>query len=199
MKRLLAILMAALSVTTCSVSPEETPGLCSLSCGSAKITAADPNFKILSNTSDLSYTCSASQANQALNPSLIYFTIVQAISPLQNNGDNAGGDGATEGSSGEAYNQPVPSASIEPIVNGLLSDEESDNVNSPLVDGVRVPIRYQGISTPSSDWCSDSCGVVGVEVAFRCPAVGESAENTVQIHSGALFSETVKISVSTQE
>ena len=37
MKRLLAILMAALSFTTCSVSPEEIPGLCSLSCGSARL------------------------------------------------------------------------------------------------------------------------------------------------------------------
>lgn len=189
MIRFFVTLILAISFTTCSVSPADTPGLCTLSCESAKIVGNDPTYKIISNSNDLVYTCSANQANQALNPTLVYFTIVNTIDQVN-----------IDGTVGEnPYNQPVPFGSIEPVVNGLMSDEESDNVNAPLIDGVRVPIRYQGVATPQSDWCSDSCGVVGVEVAFRCPAAGESSENTLQIHSGALFSETVSISVTTDE
>ena len=189
MIRFFVLLLGAMSFTTCSVSPEDTPGLCTLSCESAKIVGSDPSFKIIKNSNDMQFTCSANQANQALNPTLVYFTIVRSIEQI-----NVDGTVGTD-----PYNQPVPYGSIEPVVNGLMSDEDSDNVNSPLIDGVRVPIRYQGIATPQSQWCSDSCGVVGVEVAFKCPAAGESAENTLQIHSGALFSETVLISVSTDE
>ena len=155
--------------------------------------------EITNNTEDLTYSCSSANAGLALNPTLIYFTITRDIAQVQTEASDAesGEGGGTE--EGMVYNQPVPYASIEPVVNGIMSDEETDNPNSPLIDGVRVPIRYQGIATPSSDWCSDSCGVVGVEVAFRCPAAGETAQNTVQIHSGALFSKPVNINVTTEE
>ena len=179
--------------TTCSVSPEETPGLCSLSCGSAKIGGSDPTMKIVANSPvTQSFTCNAGSANQPINPTLIYFTVAKSIEEVRNDG---AADNPVEATT---YNQPVPFVSIEPVVNGLLSDEDSDNPNAPRVDGVRRPIRYQGVATPASDWCSDSCGVVGVEVAFRCPGVGETQVNTVQVHSGALFSEPVSITVQTQ-
>ena len=44
------LIIGAVMFTTCSVSPEETPGLCSLTCGSAKIGGSDPTMKILANS-----------------------------------------------------------------------------------------------------------------------------------------------------
>ena len=198
MYKILFMVLCGLLFNTCSVSPEENPGLCSLTCDSAKIVGNDPGYKITPKTEDITYLCSASSAGQPLNPTLLYFLVSKDISAEEQTETEAE-DGTTTTTEGTVYEQPSPYASIEPIVNGLTSDEESDNPNSPTVDGVRVPIRYKGIATPSSDWCSDSCGVVGLEVAFTCPSAGESQENTVSIHSGALFSEPITITVTTED
>ena len=84
------LLLGAMSFTTCSVSPEDTPGLCTLSCESAKIVGSDPSFKIIKNSNDMQFTCSANQANQALNPTLVYFTIVRSIEQVNVDGTVGG-------------------------------------------------------------------------------------------------------------
>ena len=192
------ILFSSLIFTTCSVSPKETPGLCTLTCGSASIAASDPSYKIAAKSSDMNFLCSSSSAGQALNPTLIYFAVSKDIQAEDQSTDGDVADGSNETGEG-TYSQPVPYASIEPVINGIMSDEDSDNPNSPVVDGARVPIRYKGVATPSSDWCSDSCGVVGLEVAFSCPPAGETSINTVAVHSGALFSETINVTVTTED
>ena len=82
MIRFFVLLLGAMSFTTCSVSPEDTPGLCTLSCESAKIVGSDPSFKIIKNSNDMQFTCSANQANRSSKPnlSLLYYREIDRAS-----------------------------------------------------------------------------------------------------------------------
>jgi hypothetical protein len=66
----------------------------------------------------------------------------------------------------------VPNVSIRPIVLGP--------VDTSFGEG-----SYLGVTTPVSDFCSDSCGVVTVTVRGQCPPI-EQSEVSVGIVSGAL-------------
>ena len=78
--------------------------------------------------------------------------------------------------SGDTMTTTVPNVSIEPQVIGL--------VDTSIGSG-----SYLGVKTPTTDFCSDSCGIVSVTIVGVCPSA-QSSEITVGIRSGALSTES---------
>jgi hypothetical protein len=168
------LMMSLINVALgCSYKPED-PGLCKLNCSSAIIGSNDVPLSMKLQSATNSVTCSAAAAGQVINdPFFAQFLVAEAF--------DAGGD--TPGQ------RPVPFISIEPIVNGLRSDLPEHNPNVEINGNIFTPARYKGIITPKDNWCSDTCGVVTVEVAAVCPPPGSSSEISIQMHSGALYSD----------
>ncbi|SME93289.1 hypothetical protein [Pseudobacteriovorax antillogorgiicola] len=171
---------SAILLYSCSEEPED-PGLCNLNCSSAIIGPIEGSIEIMAQSSGV--TCAAGAQLTALNdPLTFYFRMIETF-------DNDGTDKIL----------PKPSVSIEPIVNGLMSEEAIHNPNVVIDGDTFTPARYKGIITPSSNWCTDACGVATIEVFPLCPPAGETSTVNVQIHSGALFSEPASVTIQTQD
>jgi len=181
--RLVLTVMLSYFVGSCAYEPED-PGLCKLNCSKAIIGVNDRPMKIELKTATQGITCNAERAGQSLNdPLLAHFLIYESF----NDGVENGGK------------RPVPNLSIEPIVNGLRSELPEHNPNVVIEGNNFIPARYKGIVTPKSNWCSDSCGIVTLEVFARCPPTGFSSDVGIQIHTGALYSDEAIFGVNTQD
>ncbi len=186
MRRLILTLVAIISAS-CQYEPEQ-PGLCKLSCSKAAITGNDAAIQIQRKSSDLALTCSAAAEGQDIEePFVAQFLIGEVFTGVTDDTEEI---------------RPIPSVSFEPIVNGLRSDDPTRSPNTTIVNNQITPARYKGIVTPKDNWCTDTCGVATIEVFARCPPTGATSELTVQIHSGANFSDdenTATFTVSTLE
>lgn len=160
-------------LAACSYQPED-PGQCKLVCGSAIIAGNDPQFSIELKTGLVATECGTAMAGNAVGPYRTEFLIGEAIK--DQNGANAG-------------IRPVPNLSIEPIVVG----------NRPTVNNENdADSRYKGLLTLRDNWCSDACGVVTLDTVGLCPGPGASDELSIQIHSGALFSNPAVYKIATK-
>jgi len=161
-------------ITACSYQPED-PGQCKLICGSAIIGGNNPEFSIVLKTAKITTECGATAAGSPSGPYRAEFLIGEAIK------DQNGADAGV---------RPVPNISVEPIIVG----------NRPTVNNENdTDSRYKGLLTLKDNWCSDACGVVTMDTVGLCPAVGGSDELSIQVHSGALFSDPASFPISTKE
>lgn len=166
----------------CAEEPED-PGLCRLSCGKARIGPIEAEIRAVQITQDL--VCPVAAALQPLSEPLMFqFVVSETI------------DGTLIG---EDHVVPLSNVSFDPIVIGFRSGLPEHNPNVTIEGDVYTPSRYKGIVTPSDNWCSDACGVATVEIVPVCPPPGESSEIGVQIHSGALYSESYEVTISTAD
>ena len=166
----LSLAMAA----ACSYQPED-PGQCKLVCGSAIIGGNNPEFSIALKTGVVKTECGATAAGSAVGPYRTEFLIGESIKD-QNNA--------------AAGVRPVPNISIEPIIVG----------NRPTVNNENdTDSRYKGLLTLRDNWCLDACGVVTLDTVGQCPGVGASDQLSIQLHSGALFSEPALFNIETKE
>ncbi len=179
MKRLIWTLLA---LTSCSYQPEDA-GLCKLNCSKAIIGSNDPGMSIKLQSSTSNIICSAANANKDSVPIVAQFLVSEKVAT--NSGDGQ---------------RPVPNLSFDPIVNGARSTSERNVINAGKIEGTDVyeNIRYIGIPTPSSNWCSDSCGVATIEVTPLCPPSGKDSEVSIQLHTGPLYSDPVTFKISTE-
>jgi len=167
-------------LTACSEEPED-PGLCSLNCNKAIIGPIEAQILAVQATQNI--VCPASLAlGPVPDPLLFQFVISSTYDTIIDP---------------TSKQMPLPSVSIEPIALGLRSSLPEHNPNVSINGNIFTPARYKGIVTPASNWCSDSCGVVAVELVALCPPPGESSDITVQIRTGSLFSEPYNVTVST--
>ena len=167
-------------VSSCSEEPED-PGLCSLNCSKAIIGPVEANIDIMAQSAGV--TCAAAAANTSLtDPLTFYFRVADVF-------ENDGGERIL----------PIPNVSIEPVVNGIMSELPEHNPNVVIEGNTFTPARYKGIITPQSNWCSDACGVATMEVFAVCPPPGETTTVSVQLHSGSLFSEPATVTIQTQD
>lgn len=148
-----------LSLNGCSKKPDDA-GFCSLNCRNAIIGSSDAVFSISSLDPEQVIQCET-EGN--------FSRPVQAKFAIN---ENLGDDEVV-------LNRPVPYISIVPNVFGVLAD--IDDPNPELI--------YRGILTPKSNWCSDTCGVVTVEILPYCPKTGTSNKIVVSVHSGPLASK----------
>lgn len=166
---------------SCSYKPED-PGLCKLNCTDAIIGSNDVPLSMSLKSNTNAITCSAAAAGQVINdPFFAQFLIAESF----DSGAEIPGQ------------RPVPFISVEPIVNGLRSDLPEHNPNVEINGNIFTPARYKGIITPKDNWCSDSCGVVTLEVAAVCPPAGSSSDVSIQMHTGALYSDIATFTVTT--
>lgn len=136
------------------------PGICKLNCSGAVVASNDLVFSLRATTTNVALSCTAPGNFQR--PIEAKFQIVQ----------NTGSQEAPRPT-------PVPAASIAPIVYGDLA---------PVADPNPEDI-YQGILTPKSDWCTDTCGVVTLQLLPLCPATGQVTTTTIAMTSGPLSSD----------
>lgn len=153
------IFIILLLVMSCAKKPSQ-PGMCNLDCNQAIIVGNDNAFTIRASTTNLTLQCNA--------PGNFNRPIEAKFLVSQNTG------------TAEAPRPtPVPFASVNPVVYGALAPVEDPNPE---------PI-YQGILTPKSNWCSDSCGVVTMQLLPVCPPTGQLTQVTVALDSGPLQSD----------
>jgi hypothetical protein len=92
----------------------------------------------------------------------------------------------------------VPKAGIgfEPFVYGQVAVEKSGQGYNPTDKSV-TPFKFAGVVTPSTEWCTDSCGVATVEIWPLCI---RGVSNTVR---AGIFVEGAKnlpsVSIVTQD
>lgn len=148
--------------------------MCALKCGGAIIGPNDPEFAIEPITAGAKLQCKKGSSDDA-GTVVVRFRVVEKI----DNGEDES----------KWARRPVPSISIDPLVSGILGDHLPEGSDEA---------RYKGVTTPIENWCSDSCGVVSLDVVPKCiPDAGAQNKVTVQVSSGALFSEPVEILVET--
>lgn len=178
--------ISALLYMGCSVGPEDTtPGSCSLDCSKARIGGAEFVIKPFTGLAERSMVCKSSFPNgftePLSKPEVFKFTVERQIMKST----------IIEGGKvkEEAQSTPVANISILPIISGALYAEathvDNDVANNPT---------YSGIRTPKSEWCSDTCGTVSLEVWPLCV---QKAENnvTVVVQSGSANSEPAIMSI----
>lgn len=178
-----AMRLALITVlASCSYKPED-PGLCKLNCTNAIITGNDTPMTFTLKSQVNNITCASGAAGNALSdPFVVQFLVAETFD-----------DGTPTGG-----RRPVPNISVEPIVNGLRSDLPEHNPNVEINGTVFTPARYKGIITPKDNWCTDTCGVVTMEVVAKCPPASTTSDVGIQMHSGALYSDLAIFSVDTQ-
>ncbi|MFW7380392.1 MAG: hypothetical protein ACOH5I_16390 [Oligoflexus sp.] len=170
-------------LSSCAEEPED-PGLCRLNCNKSIIGPIEAQIQAVQVTQDI--VCPANLALSPVpDPLLFQFVVSSPFNTVDNPDD--------------IRQMPLPSVSIEPIALGFRSGLQEHNPNVVINGDTFTPARYKGVVTPASNWCSDSCGVVSMEVVAVCPPSGETSDISVQIHSGALFSEPYTVTVSTAD
>ncbi len=160
-------------ISACSYQPEE-PGQCRLICGGAIIGGNNPEFSIVLKTAVIQTECGTTLAGSPVGPYRTEFLIGEAIK--DQNGNSAGV-------------RPVPNISIEPIIVGSRPTVSNEN---------DADSRYKGLLTLKDNWCSDACGVVTLDTVGLCPGAGASDQLSIQIHSGALFSDPANFQITTK-
>ena len=168
----------------CSAQTESPgSGSCSLKCESPKAGASNFGIKLLTDVAAISSQCIFSDAQRPTEPLngpvqlryLVYeklgafSQLPEAASP-SGGGSTAGGGASTGGASGASSTiDIVPRGGIgfEPFVLGQAAVEKSGQGYNPSDKSV-TPFKYQGVVTPSAEWCTDTCGVATVEIWPLC-------------------------------
>ena len=161
--------------TACSAEADvDSPGACTISCSGHPVGASNYTITPIGSTAG-GLTCA--DTNKPLERGVtVRFRVTETIT-LGGTGASSGG-GSTGGLSldvaPETMTVPRAGVSFEPVVTGDLSAEKTNDEHvSDATNHIITPSKFIGITTPSSQWCSDSCGVMTYEVWPIC------ATNTV--------------------
>jgi len=162
----------------CSQSPDEK-GTCSLTCSNAII--GSRGFSIVPTIDDLAFECSTAGPF----PDAVTLNFMVLAESPSGRGD-------------EVIQVPVRNISFQPNVRGGAAHERTHpDLIGP--EGRPTPGRFAGVWTRPSEWCSDSCGVISLEVFPYCPPRGQNTSMNVQLQSGPLFSEPMQITIDNPE
>jgi hypothetical protein len=164
----------------CSPEPED-PGHCALSCSGAINASNDIEYFLEPMFTQSPGDIECTSANQTVQPISLMFRITEKyFREIEQ----------------KEYFRPVPFIKFNPVLNGSFRDVSAERGDTEE----DADSKYRGVVTPKDNWCSDACGVMTVEVAPACPALG--GENTVQIGAttGAVSSSTMyEITLTTPE
>ncbi len=194
-----SIFVAGLIILSgCSAQPEGD-GKPSLSCG--KPAFPDSTFVIerLHNTASTALTCGTLRGDLP-GPNLVQFRVYEVIQPGGNlpggtGGEEEGGEGG-EGLQAGVVRVPKSGVAFYPHLSSHLvgsaartasefqQDASQCDPNGDSTKCVISPYQYLGIVTPSSEWCSDSTGIMSYEFWMSCNGASSTFEATVV--SGAI-------------
>jgi hypothetical protein len=101
----------------------------------------------------------------------------------------------------ELVDVPVGGISFLAETSGsIFAIDKSSTENGKFDDTKKIfsPSQYAGIATPMSEWCSDECGILTIQVWPQCPPIGTELNGTLSVRSGSLApAKLVEISIST--
>lgn len=196
-RSLLQLLVFSFLVSTlyfCSAEPEaDRPGSCKLDCGSAKIAGSEFKITPLTQVGDVECGIVADGAySEVSKPVLTKFLVtaprIKAVPKPIASSDDTGDDNVLP-TDFEDTEAPVGGVSFQPIVYGALSPGKTNAENAdvsagsgdvdPLLNFVVTPAQFSGIVTPKSEWCSDTCGVMSLEIWPLC--IGGDSSNNVRV------------------
>lgn len=208
---LLLICHLAGLITACGGESEiNAPGTCALRCSNS--VPAAPNYVITSVFQPADITCVAANPAQPVTSELntpIRF-LFQASGPRPFGRSNlpSGADadaGAPMPRPESPTSQTAPYSGIgglgfTPVVSGVLSAARTDPSVATVVtdnEGVTTvnPFEYAGIVTPRNEWCSDTCGVIAIDVWPVCVAQANNVIS-VGVRSGQVNSPQSETTVS---
>ncbi len=173
----------------CGVSPAGAPGQCALKCSSAKI-GDSIGMKVTPLNVLEKFVCSGQGDFER--PVVLSFKVTNSVS------------GSSYGKKAEdKVDVAVGGVSFLAETSGsVFSVGKSSTENGTFSDGNKTfsPSQYAGIATPKSEWCTDDCGVLTIQVWPQCPPAGMDLNGTLVVRSGSLApANAVVISVSTQK
>ncbi|RYZ65516.1 MAG: hypothetical protein EOP09_14130 [Proteobacteria bacterium] len=163
-------------MTACSYTPED-PGQCKLQCSKAIIVGNEPVVTMKLKSAVPATMCG---------PKNLESEEARRV-PLR--ADFLVGESILDQAGEEISVRPIPNISVEPVIIGATA---------PGINSETSP-NYQGIQTPRNNWCSDACGVVSISVVGRCPEIDNASDVTVQLHSGAVYSDPATFSIETKD
>ena len=126
-----------------------------------------------------------------------------------------GGDDSEAASSVEAGWIPVGNISFDVVTSGgTLNPCGTNSENGTVNDACNAetgglaadrnfseasvtPYTYAGVVTPKSEWCSDSCGIMSVDIWPVCVKGGLNKVN-LSVRSGGVFSNSVSIEITNE-
>ncbi|MEZ4742696.1 MAG: hypothetical protein R3B45_09645 [Bdellovibrionota bacterium] len=176
---------------------EENPGICDIRCDGASLgSASDMRFRILSPIEDIACigNLAAGSIAEISTPVTIRMIAERPRKLIYNSpfGDNASSDYSAW--------QSVGGISFQPVISGIMSPNRYNDENVTVAeDGAITPAEYVGITTPKSEWCTDTCGVATIQIWPACAGGGASIPVSIQLQSGSLSSDAMSFTVTHQE
>ncbi len=194
--------LTALLLHACAAEPESQSGSCALSCSQPKIGASTFKIKPLGNPSvDMSCVSDFKDAagapvniaplNGPVEVSFLIYEDTEGAFPTDPAPSTkpAGGASGLQGgiaAPGDApLVSPEPRAGVafEPALRGIL-DVGKTNAEFKKDATTVTSFKFAGVVTPSSEWCSDSCGVISYQFWPDCQKGGTNAVQA-GVRSGA--------------
>ena len=171
-----------LVLTSCGAAVDDVPGICSLDCSGATIADGSGNLEIKElGTPTEAVTCAGGSTA----------ALTQQFKVVRRDAGEIDYDGKGGVNGGDAESSlPVAGVSMNVITSGNAFDTTIEGVVTNTEGETEV--GYEGILTPTEEWCTDSCGVFKVQFQLACPTGGGTANYTVS--SGAL-AKTVAVAV----
>ncbi len=208
MRNLHSLLLGAVLALSaaCSADPEpDSFGSCSLSCAQPRVAASNYIVRPLSPETDLKIACVgdfSSNSVLALNgPVQVKYQVLEKTKVFSGGKGGGAGDAAAAPAGlvdPEDIEVPRGGIGFEPWVSGVLAGEKtSPEFINP--DNTITPFKFAGVVTPSSEWCSDTCGVISFEVWPTCVENTENAISAGILVGGVKVDSFYKITVSTAD
>lgn len=191
---LLQLILIVLSLLTrgCAGDPDpDAPGVCKLSCAGAKLGSTEMEIVSMTGDSPINISCSGIQdGDDYIGTVPLRFMIQKKRSKLpaetlpgDSSASTSASSSASSGAAGGAVTStaeltklPLSGVSFEAlVVSGYLS--EATNPDDEF--------KYQGIVTPTDEWCTDSCGTGAVDIMPMCKQGLNPI--TILVHSGPIY------------
>lgn len=187
------LLTLLVGISACSAKPD-SDGKPSLNCADASIPDSNYVIERLRNIETATITCGG--IRDLPGPALVQFRVYELVTI----GSSLPGGGSADDGAGIQASQPIklPRAGIAftPSIGSQLNlsavrtasefqvDSSKCDVNNPSPECTISPYEYLGVVTPSSEWCSDSTGVISYQFWISCN--GNSSSFAASVTSGGI-------------
>lgn len=210
----ISVVALVLILSSCGVKEDtQIKGLCQLKCGQKLLSPGHFEIRPLFEGDESTITCNLghTQASYgALSESErqklrsfddatpFKFLVVKTAEAAGGGAEGGGGEGPSTGTGGTLPDGSVPLGGVS--VNVDTSGETgpfnpAPDKTHPDLQAFEVS-RYTktGIATSPDNWCSDTCGVVSVDIHLFCPFPGTEQPGYIYITSGATsYVRTIKV------
>ncbi len=160
LKFILITILITILIATCSAQTSDL-NQCQIDCSTARIPGQEMFIKNLTG-GDITYACNTKAVVSVNTPATLTFGFYYPTLDSTT--------GTTAGATSSTKKTPVGGVKFVPTILGTLSPEKTNP------EFAKNP-KYFGVNTPSSEWCSDSCGIAQIDVSAICVGV----DNTVTI------------------